>query len=75
MVIARSKTLRNRYRKPAANAHAESDDHEIDRPRRTYRRKRIDTKRLSDDDGVHHIIELLKKHSEKHRHKKLQDQL
>ena len=73
-IFAGAKLLGEGNGKTIADAHAESDDHEIDGAGGTHTGERFHAEKAADDEGVHHVVELLKKQSAEKRHGKAEDE-
>ena len=65
--VLRAEHLRHRNRESGAHALDESQHQEVYRAGRAYACKRVYSEELPDYSGVHHVIELLKQHSEEQR--------
>ncbi len=66
-MVSRTEFLSHRYGKTIGNTNAESINHEINGAGRAHRRQCRNTQTLTHNDGVHHIVKLLKQKSQQHR--------
>ncbi len=74
-VFAGTELLGEGNSKTVADAHAESDDHEIDGACGAHAGEGFHAEKAADNEGVHHVVELLKEQSAEKRHGKAEDEL
>ena len=69
-----AKSLTDWNGEAAGQSHAETDDQEVDRPGRPYRRQGLDPEAFGDNDCVGHGIELLEQVANQHGKHECEDQ-
>lgn len=75
LLISRPKCLGYHYAESAGNSVAETDDEKHHGPGCAHGRQRLLPNKLSYDDGIHHVIKLLKDVSDQQWNGKCQNQL
>ena len=70
VIISGTEFLGDRNCKSAAGTGAEADDHKVDGSRGADCRQRGHAQAFADNDGIHHVVKLLKEESKKHWNRK-----
>ena len=73
-IILCAKALRDRNGKTIAYAHAKANDHKRNGAGISYPCQCLNSQKPSDNQRIHHAVQLLKQHSPKKRQRKAQNQ-